>query len=414
MNNYIKRVLSNGVKLYLYPDAKMKKTYVGYSIGYGSSGKWFDFYYNDEKHHVLPGCAHFLEHMLGEHSKYGNIYNYFSSLNYECNAITYSTDTIFYFIGVDGIKDSIKKLIEAIDEPVFTSSDVEETKHAIIEETKRGLNNKHRVALAQYSRDLYKGMDLYHETLSSIGNEVTTEALDYDTLKICYDAFYYDENKTLLVAGNFQEEEMVEYLESIYANIKPHKKEMAEYQYIDLDKIKNKMSVNYLPTSDDYVIMGFKEKFNGFTKKEVYYFINFIAEFKFSDYNDFKTNLKKKDIISSYGGYSSYLYGSEYYDFFICASVKKIDLFIEEVIEYFKKNNLTREDFELYKKGIIADQVVSRDFKYRKFDAFVIKRMFSDDFEDIDFIKSLSYERFNEFYNSLNFDEYVVSVIRDI
>ena len=74
---------------------------------------------------VLPGIAHFLEHMLGEHSKYGNMYKIFSDKKYQKNGITYGELTRFYFCGLNDIKESIKILINTIDDPVFTKEDVE-------------------------------------------------------------------------------------------------------------------------------------------------------------------------------------------------------------------------------------------------------------------------------------------------
>ena len=36
-----------------------------------------------------------------------------------------------------------------------------------------------------------------------------------------------------------------------------------------------------------------------------------------------------------------------------------------------------------------------------------------DDFDDIDFLKTLSFDNFLEFYETLDFDNYVVGVIKD-
>ena len=201
--NYIKKTLKNGVKLYLYPDKKMKQYYVDYMIDYGSSGKWFDFFLDDKLHHVLPGCAHFLEHMLGEHSKYGDFYSYLETKKYFKNAETGFDITHYFFRGTEDVLESIKRIIHIVDDPVFTKKDVEETKHAIIEETKRAQNNKIRCLLGVMERNLYKNLNLYTETLATIGNEQTTKDITYEMLKTCYDAFYYDENKTLLIAGPF-------------------------------------------------------------------------------------------------------------------------------------------------------------------------------------------------------------------
>ena len=70
----LKKILENGVTLHLYKNPNMKKMIVNYGVLYGSNGCYYNFYLNNKLHHVLPGCAHFLEHLLGEHSKYGSMF----------------------------------------------------------------------------------------------------------------------------------------------------------------------------------------------------------------------------------------------------------------------------------------------------------------------------------------------------
>ena len=410
---YIKKVLKNGVKLYLYPDAKMKRTFVSYGVNYGSSGKYFKFYYKDKFYEVGPGAAHFLEHMLGEHSKYGNIYNYFSEQRYSTNAFTGQDYTYYYFCGMTDIKKSIEMIIRMVDEPVFTKEDVEETKKAIVEETKRGLNNKASVCYALYYYNLYKDINLFDESLSSIGNEETTNLLDYDTLKLCYDAFYYDENKTLLIAGAFDEEEMTKYIETIYAKIKNHKKEIKYYECLNLDEVKNRKSVHYMSTSDDLVLIGFKEKNQKYSKKEIYIYLDFLLDSKFSSDRKFIQDLKYEDIISSFAFDLHYFLDDENYDFCVSFNSKNNSVLIKKVIEELKINNFSKKDFELYIKESIADEARSIDYKYNKFLSFMRIKDISDNFTDVDFFKSLSFDDFIDFYHSLNFDNYIISIIKD-
>ena len=412
-NNYIKKTLKNGVKLYLYIDSNMRRCYVDYAVDYGLSGKWFDFYY-ENKHVVVPcGAAHFLEHMLGEHSKYGNIYNYFSNKRYTYNAITNRFVTHFFFCGVEDIKESLKKLINAIDDPVFNKDDVEETKKAIIEETKRGLNNKYGICDAIIYRNLYKDLNLYDESLCAIGNEETTNKLTYDILKTCYDAFYYDENKSLLIAGNFDEEEMTNYVESIYEKLKAHPKKVKEYIYPNLDKMKTKEEIYYMSTSDDLLSIGFKEKMNGFSKKEIVLFLRFLCSRKFTAESEFNKRLKKDNIISFYEGLSHSFACEDYYHFIVQFSAKNSKKCIEEVLKEIKIDNLSKEEFELFKRALISKEAGKIDDKYLVFNDFHYDRPYTEDFDEIDYFKTIEYDRFLEFYQSLDFKNYTIAIIRD-
>ena len=78
-----------------------------------------------------------------------------------------------------------------------------------------------------------------------------------------------------------------------------------------------------------------------------------------------------------------------------------------------KLRNLKEYDFELYKRSLIADEVPNMDDKYSIFDGFMYDIDFSENFSDIEFLKNISYQRFCEFYDSLNFDDFVITIIKN-
>lgn len=411
--NYIKKTLSNGVKLYLYLDKTMKKYYVDYGVDYGSSGKWHKFYLDDELYEVLPGCAHFLEHMLGEHSKYGNFYTYISGKKYQINAGTFFNVTHFYFQGTEDIYDCIEKLINMVDDPVFNDDDIAQSKHAIAEETKRVLNNKKRMGSSILAHNIYKDLNLFDKTYSTIGNEETTDKLDYKTLKACYDAFYYDENKTLVIAGNFDEDEITNFLEGVYSKLPKHQKRLKEYTYKELDKIKTEEQIHYMPTKEDFLSIGFKEKNTSFTRKEIFYLLSFLFEGKLTDDKEFIKKLKKDDIISSMDAYDFEFADDKNYYIELNANVKDANKFKEIILKELNKNDFKESDWNLYIREKIATQVYRSDRKYQEINRLFPRKHYSDDFDDLEFLKTLTFERFLEFYQSLNFDNYSVSIIRD-
>lgn len=412
-NNYIKKNLSNGVKLYLYLDKNMKQCYVDYMVNYGSSGKWYDFYLDDKHYHVLPGCAHFLEHMLGEHSKYGNFYKYLTSKKYYKNGGTSDIMTHYFFRGIEDIYESIEKIIRVVDEPNFTKEDVEETKHAIIAETNIARNNKIRLMNCLLQRNLFKDLNMFDETISTIGDENTTKKIDYDMLKACYDAFYYDENKILLIAGNFDEKEITDYVESIYSSINPHKKRVKKYDYKNLDKIKKKHEIYNFATSSDLVGVAFKEYNNKYSNKEIRYYTYFINKFLFSNGSLFTERLKKESILEQKESFWQQFVNDDIYFFYIIASVKDAKKFEEELIKELKNVEFNQRDFDLYIKDEISNHAIRVDNKYNEFQLFIIRKIYSDDFDDIDFLKTLSFDKFLEFYKDLDFDNYVVGIIRN-
>ncbi len=411
-NNFIKKNLSNGVKLYLYKDSKMKWTVVSYGVAYGSSGVYNDFYLDGKHYHVLPGCAHFLEHLLGEHSKYGNIYSNFSLKKYVSNGITTPIFTNYWFRGENNIYESIKELINSIDDPVFTPLDIKETSHAICEETKMMRGNKIEVARCMCLRNLFSNIEVVSDALTVIGDENTTKAINYDMIKACYDAFYSDDNKFLLIGGNIDVDEITEYIESIYKELKPHPNRYKPYKYSD-EGIRKDIQIEYMPTNEDFVVVGFKEKINyNYSINEIYYFLKFIFETKFGESSDFVQKMKQANIISKYE-YSDFSIVLDNYCLMFGASTNNYEKYLKELVLELNDFNFNKNDFELFKKTQIAKEAFKLDNKYRVLNNFLLSTYRTDDFDGIDFIKQLTYDRFIGFYKHLDFSKNTVAVIRN-
>ena len=408
MNNYKKIILQNGVTLYLFNDKKLKQTFVSYSINYGSSGKWFDFEYDKTKYHVGPGYAHFLEHLLGEHSKYGDIYYKFSNNNYKQNGITSLNSTCYYFYGIKNIKESIRELIEAIDMPIFTEKDVEESKKAIIEEAKMSCDKNVLSLCNLLHRNLYSDFDYFHESLSTIGNEQTTNDINFELLKVCYDAFYYDENKTLLIAGNINEQEIINYVNEIYAKIPKHEKKLVEYNYKSLD-VREKEATIERNVFNEFNGLGIKIKMpEGFGRKEMHYFNYIIYQKNLISSSDLMIKFMKNGVLES-NIISSINLNKNTIDLVIIVNSFNFNLFISELLEALKEFKIDEQEFKLMKKVMIANEVRGSENEYNNFKNFTYKKEYSEDFLDIQFIRDLDYNRFNKYLAALNYDNYVVA-----
>lgn len=413
INNFIKKTLKNGVKLYLLKDPKMNVTFVDYGVFYGYSG-YFDKFYLDKKYyHVLPGCAHFLEHLLGEHSKYGNLYKRFAQKNYKVNGETLHGITHYYFIGKDDIYNSLDELITAIDNPVFTPEDVNQTRKAIIEEVKMLDDNKYNVSTALCERNLFSNMELVTTSLNPLGDENTTNSINYEMLKKCYDAFYNNDNKYLMIAGNIDENMIISYIESIYDKFPNYHNKSKDYCYSDNDNLREKIDFEYMSTIDDLVKCGFREKKGErFTNKEIYYYLQFLFDSKFGSDSDFLKSLYKDNIITRFES-SRIMFLPNYYYFILGFSVKDYETFLLKLKDELQKGNFSEDDFKLYKRMQIAKEVLKQDYKYETLKNFAVSIYYTDDFNDMEFIKKLDFENFLDFYKNLDHDNSTTAIIRN-
>lgn len=414
MNNYKKIILNNGIPLYLNINKSLKQVFFGYYIGYGSSGKWFDFNLNGKEYHVLPGYAHFLEHLLGERSKYGNLYSIlFQEKNYNINAYTSQYHTFYHFLGVDDIKESIKKMIEAIDDPVFTKEDVEKTRHAIEEEASMTTDNYDSIAVNLAANNLYKSYDSFYKTLTSIGDRETTKQMDYETIKICYEAFYKDDNKKLVISGNVDEKEIVDFLNNLYSKLPSHNAKVILPNY-DLDPIRNEKVEIQRDVSMNIESIGFKIKKNEeLTKEEVSFCMDIISEYIHGYETKFALSLKDNRLIDILK-YNYFSWNDNYLEYLCSYVSKKGDKYYKTIVDKINKKDITKEEYDLVRKKIIADEVRYFDDKYDSPTNFGNRIQFTENYSDIDFFTSIDYDRFMEIYNSLDFNNHTKVAVKKL
>ncbi len=413
MNNYKKIILNNGIPLYLYSDKSLKQVMVNYIIKYGSSGRWFKFELNGKKYNVLPGYAHYLEHLLGEHSKNGNVFSRFDDRHYNANAYTSSNHTSFHFCGVNDIKESIKELIEAVDDPVFDDKAVNKCRHAIEEEAASNMDEVDMVAVNMVEKNLFADFDEYDKTLSSIGSRATTRKINTETLYTCYDAFYTDDNKVLAIAGNIDEKKLVDYLNYIYSNIKEHKRKVVLPQY-NYDPIRKRYEEVRANIEQDIHSMAIKFKIlDDFSKQDLYFSIIFLMDYLLSYENDFYLYLRNKGLIDVLQ-YSYSKWEGDYLSFIHSFFSNKPEDYYGELLRKLNKRDLSKEEFELIKKGLISEEVRDLDDKYYSIGDFGNRMSYTEDYSRVDSFKRFNYERFREILESLDFGKYTFGRVRKL
>jgi len=413
VNNYKKIILNNGIPLYLYNDKSLKQVFVNYIVKYGSSGKWFDFNLDNKQYHVLPGYAHYLEHLLGEHSKYGNMYTNFSDRCYYANAYTGDDHTSYYFYGVDNIKKSIKELIEAIDCPVFDDKDVEHSRCAIEEEASMWSDRHNITAVSLVEKNLYAGFDVYDDTLSCIGDRKTTKEINTRDLYNCYNAFYSDDNKVLVVAGNVNEEELVDYLNEIYSKTPNHKKSVIIPNY-DVDPIRKREDVIYRDVESNINSFGIKIKRpSSMTNEDLNFCIDFLGEYLYGNDSEFLTYLKKNNLLDVlYYCYSRW--NDDYINFVHSLITSDDKSYYNTILEKLNSRDINREDFELIRKGFIAEELMKLDDKYDVPSDFGHRMCYTENYSNVDYYRNISYDNFMDMINKLDFSKYTMGQVKKL
>lgn len=409
MNKYKKIILNNDIPLYLCVDPSMKNVFVSYNVLYGSSGLWFNFNNNGKDYSVISGYAHYLEHLLGEHCQFGNMYDNFQRRLQDSNAYTAPNITSYHFKGSYDIEKSIEELILAIEMPVFEKKDVESTRHAIEEESASYCDNYDFLLADMVENNLYSDFNIFDATLSPIGNRETTKAITIEDLYNCYNAFYTDDNKFLVIAGNVNEEKIVDLLNKVYSRITPHKSHLL-LPSIDFTNIKKTSDVMYRDIDTPISSLGVKVKKPDYiSMKQFHYCMSVIRSYLINSkqYNE----LNKKQIVDSFK-YSYFTNTGDYINFIQCFITKDKNICCEKLLQLLSKREISKKEYELVQKGIIADEIRNMEYKYDYIEEFPEKIYYTDSYYDTDFYSSINYNQFMDTISSFDFSNYTIGELK--
>lgn len=410
--DFVKRTLKNGIPVYLYRDKNLKKMAVSYNVKYGTLGYYDKFYYKDKLYTMPPAMAHFLEHTLIETSKFGNMLHRFKEKNYEVNGGTYPELTSYYFIGIKDVWESLKELIIMVEEPAFDKEAIEGVKGAIIEEVNKNSDDKYRIAYNVARRNFYSNFEAVSESYNTLGTKESTAGVTFEDVKVCYDAYYDDENKFLVIGGNFEIDEMIDYLESIYAELDNHPCDRRRADYPNKFKVRCEYQEIEKQLDTDFVIVKYKIK-NDFKESklllDMYFYI--FLRLKFGSDTEFVTNLIEDKVII--GGISSDV------DFFedsiavtFSADVLDKDKFIDALQRELNVEGLDEYRFELIIKALKVSELSKMDYIYANIIRFATGIDFSEKLYSIDFIDEVEFEDMKNFIANLDFGMKTVTYVR--
>ena len=413
-NDYVKKVLSNGIKVYLYKDENLKRFFASYNVKYGTDGYYDTFYYEGKKFKVQPAIAHFLEHMLIETSVNGNMLLRYMDKSYDTNGVTYPDVTSYYFLAIDeeeNLYKSLDELITMIESPVFTDENISNVKHAICEELKQSNDNKYRIANSNNRHNLFRNFDPVPVDNNILGSVDSTQAITLDEVKVCYDAYYNDENKFIVIGGNIDIDKIMSVLESIFKKFPLHPNKMSEYNYGDLMPIRAKSEVIKMWGDTDYVLRTYKmiNKFD-ISKNELDLYLYMFFRLKFADSTKFVHDLQKKQIIIDGIGYSVNFF-KDIITFSISFNTRDIEKAFSHIENELMTDNIKEKDFELVKREILANEIKKMDFMYKCFMRFPLEIEFTEHMDSTDSYLAANYEDFKKIVGGLDFKVHTTTVV---
>ncbi len=406
-NNLEKLTLENGMKIYLYKDSTKHSTFVNFITKYG--GFYNDFKIDDKEYNIPNGMAHFIEHLLIETSKYGNLIHVLGEKQMSTNGVTYTDMTQFYFNAVENVEIGIETLIRAINEADFNQEDIEKTKGAIYQEVRMQRDNKFRVLNDVKMKNIFKKIP-YINNLGDLNNVMN---FSYEQVKLCYDAFYNPNNQIVVVAGNFDVEKVKKIIIDICSKYENNFNSVKLIDYNEPKEVDKKSDIVKMPTGKQFVDITYKIDISNITYKDILkldFYLGIFNRMNFGTTSSVYQKLfEEKVIVDSIN--STYWVLDNYYLLSVGAYTDEDDKFLKEIKKVFSGNFIfDKELFDLYCKQCkmnisirpdslssmilpFIDNIVSFEYEY---------------FDTVNDINDFSLKELEDYMNSFDFSNYTV------
>ena len=156
---------------------------------------------------VPDGIAHYLEHKLFESDDNSSVFEQYAATGAAANAFTSTDLTAYLFSCTDNYERSLEILLDFVQSPYFTKENVEREQGIIAQEIKMGDDSPTRKCI----KDLLRGVYVNNPVRIDVAGTVESIAkITPELLYQCYNAFYNLHNMTLSIAGNVDEEKILE------------------------------------------------------------------------------------------------------------------------------------------------------------------------------------------------------------
>ena len=180
------------------------------------------------------GISHFIEHMMFKGTKNRSakqIAEDIDKIGGQINAFTSKELTCYYVKSIsEHLLESMDVLVDMLTESTFSTEELERERNVIFEEMKMTEDTPDELAHDMISAIVNRGNPLerpiigYRETLNRINHDIM---VDY------YKQQYTRDSMIVCVVGNFDEEEVCQYLEGKLTKLKAHK-ELPDFKDVDI------------------------------------------------------------------------------------------------------------------------------------------------------------------------------------
>ena len=199
--------LDNGLCVYIIPKDNINGIYATFTTKFGSVNKEFIPLDKEDMIDYPLGVAHFLEHKLFEQKDGKDPFEFYSQRGCDANANTSNYKTTYLFSGANAFEENINYLLDYVQEPYFTSENVEKEKGIIEQEIKMYEDDPY---FKMYDGLLYNAFNIHPIKYPIAGTVDDVYSITKENLYECYNTFYNPSNMFLVITGNVDPKETIE------------------------------------------------------------------------------------------------------------------------------------------------------------------------------------------------------------
>ena len=404
----------SGLDVYVIPK-KMTTSYAIFATRYGAIDNKFK-HASDEEYTVVPdGIAHFLEHKLFECEDGTDAFELFAKTGASANAFTTNTMTAYIFSCTDNFYESLEILLNFVTHPYFSKATVEKEQGIIGQEIR--MYDDHPGA--RLNRSLFSA--LYEKNKMNIDVAGTIESISQITPELlykCHEIFYNLNNMALCVCGDIDTRLVEKVCDKVLVEIAPPFDVIRDTEDEDEPKeVFKKREACYLDVAKPIFAIGIKDlniSSDPDVRTKKSFGIEILNEMLFSQSTKFYNDLYDKNLIAqalvASGGHSKYCsfntISSE------ASDPEKIYKLFVEYIEKTKKEGLSKEDFELSKRTVLASNIKNYDSVENIGDNFIFTLFDDSDLlDETEIISSITFEYIEELFYEIYREEYYTMAV---
>ena len=299
-----------GLDIYIWKMEDYSTTHALFGTKYGSINTKFKTKDQPDFITVPNGIAHYLEHKLFENEDC-DVFSLYAKTGASANAYTSFDKTCYLFSCADNVYDALEILLSFVQNPYFTEETVQKEQGIIGQEIRMYDDN----AGWRVFFNMLQGMYHNHPVKIDIAGTVESIAqINADLLYKCYYTFYNLNNMVLSIAGNVDEDKVLEMCDKLLKNNDNPELETAfedEPETVCKEEVVQKLEIS-MPMFN----IGFKAKpEKGLDALRAEIETNFVLSLLADESSDFYKKLYDEGLINS--SFSSEVFSGDGY----CCSI---------------------------------------------------------------------------------------------